>query len=119
MQVSSSLAASSNAKDIKQGIMGKVMYKVGLGSKIERKEVNRSTEKTVWFTVQYGSGRVREDKELRNSSYHKWFDTFDQAKEYIVNKIENKIRYTERAITTYKDDLSKVKGLTEKDIRHA
>lgn len=71
-------------------------------NKIEKIEIERETEKMVFY-----EGR----KELKRSDYQSWFDTFDEAKQSLVEKAEGRVENCIYSLAAEKEKLSEVKEL--------
>jgi len=70
------------------------MYKTKQGYvTIEEKEITRKTEKTIFFI----NSRGKEEREAINSYYGIWHNTFNEAQNYLLNRIDKDIEiFTER-----------------------
>ena len=84
-----------------------IMYRVsGFGMlKITEWEIVRQSEKSVWFLRKsFGSEKLTEERELRITSYYRWFDTKEEAIEHVKSILESQI---ETALNTlqYKKEL--------------
>lgn len=62
----------------------KYMYRVW-GEHIQKFEILRVTDKTVYWTTKTG----REDYQRRVSDFHNWFETLEEAVAFVLNSIEN------------------------------
>lgn len=87
------------------------MYRasLGWGSDIETIEITRETDKTVWFVNDNGNN-VREAK---SSDWRNWFDTFKDAKEFLINRKQSDIDDLRRRLEGKKSELGNLKGLKE------
>ena len=92
------------------------MYRVNLflDATIEEKEVVRVSEKSVWFERIRHDGKTVTERELKSSSYYKWFDTFADADLYIIESLASKIlaakavlKKTENDFLSYKSQKAK------------
>ena len=72
--------------------------------KIEVVEVERKTEKTVWI-----DGR----RHAQLNDYHAYFDTFDEAKTYLLGVAESKLDAARRNLENAQGYMGNVKGLKE------
>jgi len=66
----------------------KIWYKISLGSSqpISKVEIIRSTEKSVWVENKiYGPSRL-----TKRSDYHNFFETFNEAKDFLVKRQQNR-----------------------------
>lgn len=79
-------------------------------ARIEPVEVIRETEKMV---VIAGHGwNNKECKEAKRSNYQNFFDTWDEAHQFLVISAENLVAAAEKRLSDCKTNLDKVKGLT-------
>jgi len=62
-------------------------YRANYQDKIEKLEVIKETPKQVVFVNERG----REDRETKASEYHIWADTFEEAKQKLIDKHQGKI----------------------------
>jgi len=69
------------------------MYMTGdiTGSKIKAIEITKETAKTVWFINDHG----REDNSRKQSGWLNFFDTFIEAKDFLMRNIQKKIKKAE------------------------
>lgn len=80
------------------------MYRVRTWGDSEIKEVEaiKISDKTVWFINGYTN---KEDRELRDTQYHKYFETKDEAVLWLKNKWEDIINSSEKKISNAKENL--------------
>lgn len=79
-------------------------------AKIEPIEVIRETEKMV---VIIGNGwSNKEYKQAKRSDFQNFFDTWDEAHQFLVISAENLVAAAEKRLSYCKTNLDKVKGLT-------
>ena len=65
----------------------KTMYRTTKYSdKIEAREIFKETEKCVFFKTPIWGGKLRIDKEAKDSGYHKWWDSEREALQYLIAK---------------------------------
>ena len=81
------------------------------GTKIEAIEIIRDTPKQVVLKQQYPSLISRERREAKRSDFINWFDTWEEAKEFLVVKAQNEVELAERILETAKERLTKVSSL--------
>lgn len=84
----------------------KIKYRVELFWKfnIRKIEIEKETNKFVWF---HG---VKQEKKTK---FHMFFDTFSEAKEFLISKFENKVLEARRGLELANAKLGNVKGLKE------
>jgi len=89
----------------------RTMYRAGGwgNNLIEAIETIKETEKTVWFM----SDRGRECREAKQSSYQNWFNTFKEAKDFLMGKKQSKIDGLRRQLEVAKSEFGNLKGLKE------
>ena len=71
-----------------------IMYRVsGFGMlKITEREIIKQSEKSVWFLRKSSdSEKLIEERELKSTQYYKWFNTKEEAIEYVKNRLESQI----------------------------
>jgi hypothetical protein len=78
-------------------------HKVG----ITEIEVTRATTDSIWI--------MSRGKEIRRArySYEQHFDTWEEAKKYLVNELQDKIDSAIRRLDDYNDELGRVLELKE------
>lgn len=72
----------------------KYMYRVW-GEHIQKFEILRVTDKTVYWTTKTG----REDYQRRVSDFHNWFETLEDAVTYILNKNESERKIAKQRVS--------------------
>ena len=86
-----------------------IKYKANLGgsfmpeARILRVDVVKQTDKTVWLT-----NGMRERKE---TDYHNYFDTWEEAHAAMVEKAERIVRNTRQRLEHQKGMLGNIKGM--------
>lgn len=84
--------------------MSKIMYRIACSDDIQKVCVERSTEKSVWVKEITGIIQYR-----KNSDFFIFFDTFEEAKSYLVNKYEKVIAQLENQLNHKLQKLEKIK----------
>ena len=74
----------------------------GWGSLIEKVEVTKETDKSVWLGVR---------REAKVSEYQCYFDTWDQAKAHVVSKAEAKLKAAKSRFDSARSHLERVKSM--------
>jgi hypothetical protein len=88
----------------------KKYYRVyNFGTEISEIEIIKETEHTIWYKSKSGSER----QERKNTSDTKHFETFKEAKEYLINKYSDRIEYYENQLKIAIETLEKIKLLTQ------
>lgn len=85
-----------------------IKYKTGFNATIQEQEIIRETE----HMVIYKNFNGQELREKKKSEYKNYFDTWQDAKDFLVRKYTNKKARAEINLATANDELDKVKGLT-------
>lgn len=85
------------------------IYKAELLSKCEIIDTELIRETSAFVTVIYRDGYER--KEKRETSHHKFFYTFYEAKEWLMTKLDLKISDHQRQIDQLKSKKQKVNNL--------
>ncbi len=80
---------------------------------IELQTIERETDKTIWYLYEGFNGEMHERRELKKSEYCSWFDTFQDAKAYVIERREAKIEQLRRDLTEANTDLFEAKNLEE------
>ena len=81
--------------------------------KIQEINITRSTEKSVWFKrTRHFDGKTVIEKELKSTCYHKWFDTWEEANVFILERLTGEIvkanksvKFAEKELLEYKSRL--------------
>lgn len=87
----------------------KIMWQV-LFSDINKKTVVRETEKTVTFINTNG----RNSRANKVSNYERWFNTFEDAKDFLIKKSETKISIAKATISKESDRIKELFLMEEK-----
>jgi len=91
----------------------KTMYRVqGWGNQIEKLEVIKTSEKSVWFATSRGN----ESRELKETSYQKWFESKNEAKDFLVNKLNKDVASAEWKLKKAKAELESLLKEFENEI---
>ncbi len=84
------------------------MYRASLSiCRVEEYEIVKTTEKTVTFKAERN-----ERTEYKSTDYYKWSETFEGAKQHIVDHYSNKIKKLESSIEYQRVELNKAITLT-------
>ena len=84
----------------------KIMYKTGYGNKIEPVEVVKLTACFVTYIYSWNS-RPTESRVSRDG----FFDTWDEAKAFLLERAEKKVNSARRTLELARADLGNVKGI--------
>jgi hypothetical protein len=71
---------------------------------IKTVEVWRETEKAVFFA----NARGGVDQERKGADWHQWFNTWHQAKNFLIGRTENQISYLESKLCATRADLTEI-----------
>ena len=86
----------------------KTMFRV-LFDSISEYEVTKTSDKSVWYITSRGNA----DRDLRSTNYYSWFDTFEEAKEFIVKKADLKYNSLVMQLCNAKEKLEEAKNITK------
>jgi len=70
------------------------MYKIStIGNfEIEEFEVIKKSDKSVWFKrTNKITGKIINDRELKKTMYYKWVDSYQEARNYIIDRLKFRI----------------------------
>lgn len=90
--------------------MSMIMYKTNTVDDIEKVDVIRETEHTVWIII---PGDRKASSWRKRSSSWNFFETFDEAKQFIVEKYEKTINQLEQQLSRKRKQLDKILNLKE------
>jgi len=81
-----------------------VLFKVNKNSiKIDEVEVIKQTESSIWVKNWKGEPR----RELKSTTYTDYFDTWEFAKNHIVNREKRKLEWAKESLKRAEDDYRK------------
>lgn len=78
------------------------------GIDIIRLECHKRTEKCVWVD-NWGSGNIK--RSLKDSVWAKFFDTWEEAWDYIMSRCDEKIRRAQSAMDAAKAEKQKINNM--------
>jgi hypothetical protein len=87
----------------------KIMYRVGTFYEIRPCNVTKETPHKITFLA--GSNEEFTRTENKESSYHAWFDTWENAHAYVVAKCEKEVESCEMKLERAKGRLGQVRGM--------
>lgn len=85
-----------------------IKYMTGFNATIQEQEIVRETE----HMVVYVSSNGKEQRERKRSEYRNYFDTWQDAKDFLLRKYTNKKARAEINLADANKVLEKVKALT-------
>ncbi len=94
----------------------KTMYRVGYKSQVDKLNVVRETELSIWFDVKTYKGDLVRRRELKNTLCHKTFNTFTEAKAYLIGCTEARHESLLQAMGKAVKAMNDAKNLREKDV---
>jgi len=77
-------------------------------SEIEGYEVTRETDKSVWYTTKDYVGNPYETCERKEG---KWFDTAQEAKDVLVERLQRKVDIAKRRLQHARSELGMAKSI--------
>ena len=89
-------------------------YKASKSGYIRKYEVTKETDQTVWFKEAYGLPKkelIRQER--KKSNYDAWFNTFDEAKQYLIDLHKANIISAQARIDYENNEIEKVYQLKE------
>lgn len=89
----------------------KYMTKCG---RIEKKEITRETVNSVFFFPAFSK---EERCERKMTDYQCYFDTFRDAKNYLLAVARSRVEQEESRLLYYKNELAKVELIKEEDVK--
>lgn len=84
-------------------------YRANYQDKIEKLQVVKETPKQVVFINMRG----REEREAKTSDWHSWTDTFNEAKQRLIDKHQGTISRHQANIDRLQSYIDTVRGLHE------
>ena len=81
---------------------------------IRKAEFVKESEKSVWYKIE--GRRPRVERAAKQSTYRKYFLDFEEARKWVIGRIEDKINFAKRRIQWREKDLSTLKEMKEEDI---
>ena len=86
-----------------------IKYRVELlfTPKIEKREVERETEKSVFWTTKSGF----KERSLKNTTYYRWFDTWEEGHKLILHLAQERVNSLRLQLDTAKGTLGNIKGM--------
>ncbi len=79
--------------------------------KIEAVQVERSTDKSVWYKETNWNGSSKISQTRIKSDYYNFFKTFEEAKDFLVKKAERKHENAKRNLDSARSELEEMKAL--------
>ena len=80
-------------------------YRISYSEKIVKVVITRESESSYW-SDKFGMER-------KSSSWHQYFDTFEEAKNYLINKYIKAIKGLQNNLESAENKLKDVESLTE------
>lgn len=89
----------------------KYMYEVGWDDIINKVEIERETKLTVWVKRKHFGGRTNIERCRKKSDYSMFFDTWEQAHMYIVEKWQSRFDYLKNQTDEASSKLEQFKAM--------
>jgi len=80
-------------------------------AKIEEVEVLRTTAQSVFFPKSRSGVKGKEDRHAKHSDHANYFETWEEAKEYLMDAAENKLSGARRQLELAQAFHGNVKGM--------
>jgi len=81
-------------------------------NKIEEIEATRTTAKSVWYMGD-SWGKTEERRAARQSSYERYFDTWEEAHAYLLGRTERALAQARRQLQNAQGEHGNVKGMKQ------
>ena len=88
------------------------MYRV-VWEEIKKHSITRSTDKSVWFLSERGI----ELRESKRSLHMNWFDTFDEAKKFLIDEVNFELGSLEGKTSAARQKLARLEKLQENNAK--
>ena len=79
--------------------------------KIDPVEVDRITDKSVWFTTTNAFGAEKQRRVARHGSYENYYDTWEEAHADLLAKAEGQLNAARRRLQEAQGHYGNVKGM--------
>ena len=86
--------------------MKKLFRVTSWGVRISEVEVIKETEHTIWY---HNSDKTREISERKNTSDNKHFETFQEAKDYLIKQCSEKVEHYKKNLEYAEKVLAEVR----------
>ena len=87
----------------------KKLYRISIWDrKISEIEVIKETEHTIWYNRKYTSCEMREVTERKNTGENKHFETYEEAKDYLIKICSEKVESYKSMLARAEKDLANV-----------
>jgi len=92
----------------------KKMYRVDrYGCEITRHDIVKETPKQITYIKKWPRCNDSEHKEAKHCSSQHWFDTFDEAKEFLVARCEMKVENSKKQLQRHRSQLGNAKSIKQ------
>ena len=91
------------------------MYEVRWDDIINKVEVERETKHTGWVKRKYFGGRTKIEQCRKKSDYSRFFDTWEQAHSYLIEKWRDKVCYLKKQTNDANSKLSQIKAMKNQE----
>lgn len=83
------------------------------GIEIEKREITKETKNFVTILEDIGNSRKRERKVAKESEYDRYFDSFYEAKQYLLERESKRMEYAQRDVENYMKNIVEIKSLSD------
>ena len=95
-----------------------IKYKKHYNNSIEKCEILRETAHSIWRNISYTNWVTKvtitkEVQERKKTEGESWHDTYEKAKQSVVDDKQNTVNNLERQLLTTKEELIKAQNLKE------
>lgn len=85
------------------------------GIEIKELEMVRETEKQVVYLYKWSEDNIREEKSNKISDWYRFFKTYEDAKEFLLNRENEKVKYLEEEILKHKNNITILEGMKDEN----
>lgn len=89
-----------------------IKYKTDYLGKIEKREIIKETPKQVVYESDW-FGKKYMKKEAKHSNYNDWFDTFDEAKSFLLDKSNKRLEALKEQLHKQHNKNQEIRNLVE------
>ena len=89
-----------------------IKYRTSWRTEIEKIEVVRETAK--FYVLMASNPRHPERREAKSSDWQNYFDTFKEAKQFLIDRLKTKIKKYELNIEYVEEELKEAEALEDK-----
>lgn len=88
-------------------------YKASRSGYIEKYKVVKETEHFIFYERSFYTGKIRVEREKKETTYYKWLDSHHDAVMYLIEVNKQKIEELHRSIDFYNNEIKNILQLKE------